>query len=82
MQNVIDPKPTAKEVKAAFAMTLAVAETIREAGEVPSGTIYAVLCGKVDLAGYQAMIRNLKAAGLVKEKSNLLTWVGPKLEGK
>jgi hypothetical protein len=80
--QLLDPKPSAGQVKAALAMTLAVAETIREAGEVPSGTLYAVLCGKVDLQGYEAMIRNLKNAGLVTESAHMLKWIGPKLEGK
>ena len=38
-----------------------------------AGTLYAMLCAKVDLPGYEAMIRNLKNAGLVSETANLLT---------
>jgi hypothetical protein len=78
--QLLDPKPTAAQIKAAFAMTLAVSEAIREAREIPSGTLYAMLVGKVDLQGYEAMIRNLKNAGLVEEKAHLLKWIGPELD--
>jgi hypothetical protein len=80
--QLLDPKPTANQVKAALAVTLAVAEAIREAGEIPSGTLYSMLISKVDLQGYEAMIRNLKNAGLVEEKAHLLKWIGPILEAK
>jgi len=79
MQNILDPKPTKEQVKAALAVTLAVAEAIREAKEIPSGTLYSMLIGRVDITGYEAMIRNLKNAGLVKESCNLLTWIGPEI---
>ncbi len=77
--QLFDPKPTKTQIKAAFAVTLAIAETIREAKEIPSATLYAMLIGKVDLQGYQAMIRNLKNANLVSETANLLKWTGPEL---
>lgn len=71
--------PTAAQLKAALAITLAVAEAIREAKEIPSGTLYAMLVGKVDLQGYEAIIRNLKNADLVTEIAHLLKWVGPEV---
>lgn len=80
IDTVLHP-PTPSQVKAALAVTIAVAEAIRELGEVPSGTLYAQLLGRVDLQGYQAIIRNLKSAGLVSESAHLLTWTGPKFEG-
>ena len=80
--QLLDPKPTATQIKAALAMTFAVAEAIREAGEIPSGTLYAMLMGKVDIQGYESMIRNLKNADLVEEKAHMLKWIGPKLEVK
>jgi hypothetical protein len=60
--------------------TLAVAEAIRELGSVPSGHLYARLMGQLSVESYGAIIRTLKGAGLVEEKSHLLTWVGPALE--
>lgn len=71
------PAPTAAEIKAALAMTIAVAEAIRELGSVPSGHLYAQMMGKVDLSVFEAMIRSLVNAGLVKNERNTLTWVGP-----
>lgn len=44
------PAPTAAEIKAALAMTIAVAEAIRELGSVPSGLLYAQMMGKVEFA--------------------------------
>lgn len=75
-------RPTAAQVNAAFALTLAVAETIRECGEAPAGTIYAALIGRVSLEGFQKMIQQLKNAGLVSESSHMLKWTGPALEGR
>ncbi len=71
--------PTTAQVQAAFRVTAAVAEAIREAKEIPSGTLYAVLCSKVDLAGYETIIRTLKGAGLVSEAAHMLKWVGPEI---
>jgi hypothetical protein len=72
---------TKEQTKSALKMILAVSETIREAGRIPSGTLYAVLMGKVDMAGYTKMIDILKRAGLVEEKFHELIWVGgPRLE--
>ncbi len=60
-------------------MLTAVSEAIREAGRIPSGTLYAVLMGKVNIAGYEKMIGILKGAGLVEERSHELIWIGPRL---
>jgi hypothetical protein len=79
-QQVLDAKPTADQVKAAFTMVAAVAEAIREAGEIPSGTLYAALISRVDLQGYESIIRTLKNADLVSESAHMLKWIGPKLE--
>ena len=78
-EQLLDPKATASQTRAALALTMAVAETIREAREIPSGTLYAMLVSKVDLPGYQAMIRNLKNAELVEERAHMLRWIGPEL---
>lgn len=74
-------QPTHAELKVALQLMMAVAETIREVGEAPSGTIYAALAlaDRVSLSGYQSLIANLKNAGLVREQSHLLTWIGPKI---
>lgn len=54
---------------------LVVTETIRAAGSLPSGPLFAVL--GVELSTYQAILGTLKRAGLVKESGHVLTWVGP-----
>lgn len=73
-------KPTRADIRAGLAMTMAVAETIREAGEVPSGVLYAGLVGRLDIHAYNKLIGILKNSGLVEEKSHLLRWIGPTLE--
>jgi hypothetical protein len=56
---------------------MAVSETIREAGAVPSGHLYAALISKVDLEGYQRLIRTLENAQLVEKRGDMLRWIGP-----
>lgn len=65
------------EVKAAFAVLVAVSETIREVGQVPAGILYARLMDRMDLAGFESMIRVLVNAGLIRQDGNILRWVGP-----
>ena len=67
------------QAKAALSALVAIADAIREAGRVPSGTLYAILCGRMDLRTYEALIRTLKNAGLVEEKYNELRWIGPEV---
>jgi hypothetical protein len=71
-------RENAIEAKQAINVIHAVAEVIRELGEVPSGHLYAQVMGVVDLATYNKIIELLKGAGLVSENAYLLTWTGPK----
>jgi len=68
---------TKDETKAAVETILAVAEAIRELKEVPTGHLYAVLCGKLELQTFQKIIGMLKNAGLVTEANHVLTWKEP-----
>jgi|SRR6185369_438684 len=78
IDSIMNPtRPTKQQVASAMQITLAVAEAIRKAGRIPSGHLYAMLIGKVDIDGYQAMIRTLKNTGLVTESMNELIWTGP-----
>ena len=70
-------KVTKKEVKAVLDTIAAVASAIRTLGSVPSGHLYALLCGTLSLESYQRIIDQLKKSGLVKEENHLLTWIGP-----
>ena len=67
---------TQNHVKAALGILRAVADTIRELGEVPSGHLYAHLMSKLSLEQYEQVIGVLKQAGLITESNHLLTWVG------
>lgn len=69
---------TTDEARAALAIVQAVAETIRELREVPSGHLYASLMGRLTLDQYNRVIGLLKRSGLVEEPSaHLLRWVEP-----
>lgn len=55
------------------------AEVIREAGNIPSGYLYAMVMDKTDLNNYNRIIDMLKRTGLVSESTNhVLKWEGPK----
>jgi hypothetical protein len=69
--------PNAKTVVAATEVILAVAECIRDLGEVPSGHLYAQLCGLMTLEQYSQIIEIIVSTGRVRESNHLLTWVGP-----
>jgi hypothetical protein len=56
----------------------AVAETIRELGEVPSGHLYARLMGVMELHQFEQVIDLLVDARIVEHSpSHLLRWIGP-----
>ena len=62
---------------------VAVSETVREAGQVPSGVLYAGLVGVVDLPTYEWVLGKLIGAGLIKVESNhLIRWVGPVIQAE
>ena len=74
------PQPTPTQLRAGLALTLAVSEAIREAREIPSGTLYASLMGKVDYEGYQKLLRILTGAGIIEViPSHLIRWTGPEV---
>lgn len=73
----------AEHVKSALQVTFAVAESIREAGSIPEGTIYAALMGRVTLEGFDACLRTLERTGLIRrEPSHLVRWIGPQIESR
>ena len=73
------PAPSANQKKAAVALVFAVAETIREVGEVPSGTLYTMLMDKISYTDFNHLLGILKGSGMVEDRDHLLVWVGPKL---
>jgi hypothetical protein len=55
----------------------AVAEAIKDLGEVPSGHLYAMLMGHMSLETYEGIINVLVRSGKVEKKmSHLLVWKG------
>ncbi len=58
-----------------------VAECAREAREIASGTLYAVLCDRVALADYQTVLGVLSRAGLIEvTRSHMIRWIGPEID--
>lgn len=68
---------TKQQLKAGLSIVFAVAESIREVGECPSGPIYAALCGKVDMIGFEKIINTLVGAKLIEKRGVMLRWIGP-----
>jgi hypothetical protein len=67
---------TSAQVKAAVQVVVAIGETIKELGSIPSGHLYAQLMGRMSLDTYNKIIGVLVKTGAVKEEGYLLTWVG------
>ena len=71
--------PSKEQIAAVLMAIKALADVIREKGEVPSGELYANVMGHVSLETYNSMVDRLVGTGLVKRtNSHLLIWVGPK----
>jgi hypothetical protein len=79
-KEIANMKPTtpttAAQAKAAIGILTAVADTIRELKEVPSGHLYARVMGHLSLAQYEQVIGVLKGAGLIRVENHLISWVG------
>lgn len=65
------------QIGAALAVAGTIGKAIRELGQVPSGVLYAQVCGVMSYTAYQGAVGLLKHAGVVTEQNHLLTWVGP-----
>jgi hypothetical protein len=65
------------EIAAALEVVASVGAAIRDLQEVPSGHLYAQLCGVMSLDTYLRVVNVLKNANLVREIHNCLVWVGP-----
>jgi hypothetical protein len=72
-------KPTPEQIRAYIQTVKAIADTIKELGQVPAGTLYAQLMSLMSLDAFERTIGQLTGAGLVRrEPSHLLVWIGPK----
>lgn len=66
---------TTKEQLTAGLNTLrALANTIRELGEVPSGQLYASVMSVMDLASYEKAIALLVRSTIIRKCGDLLVW--------
>ena len=68
---------TKEQLKSALNTIQALGQAIRELKEVPSGILYAQLCGSLSISDYEAAIRLLVKSGVVeKSPGHILTWIG------
>lgn len=79
MSNLNAVLPGGAELAAGAQVVFIVAESVREAGEIPSGTLYALLAAHVSLDGYQKVLGILTRAGLISVHSHLIRWIGPQV---
>lgn len=83
LNDILDmpgPPPSAAAISNAIRAVSALAEAIRSVPEIPSGHLYAQVCGYMDLDGYVRALDVLKRAGVVEQEGHLLRWIGPRLE--
>jgi hypothetical protein len=65
--------------QAVMKIIAAVGEAIKDAGQIPSGELYAMLLNfGITFNQFETLIMTMKRAGLVAENNNLLTWTGGK----
>lgn len=77
LTNQIYPEAITKsDVETALQIVRVVADAIRELGSVPSGHLYARVCGHFSLAQYQSILDTLVRAQLIKVENHLITWTG------
>jgi hypothetical protein len=67
---------TKEQKEAAFKCVLALTESIKELGSVPSGHLYAQIMDRCSLSQYTQLIKMVIGTGLVTKDNNLLTWIG------
>ena len=65
------------EARRAMMLAITTAEAIRTAGQIPSGTVYAMMMGQMSLKAYESILDRLVGAGLIRRDVHLLTWIGP-----
>jgi len=69
---------TRAQLGPALDAVMTISEAIRTAGEIPAGVLYATLCGRMDLASFNGLVKVLQGAGLVERTpAHMLRWVGP-----
>jgi len=70
------------EIARAIRTLAAIADAIRELGSVPSGHLYSRLQDRFTLGQYEAILRRLTEARLIKVENHLVTWIGPEKDSE
>lgn len=66
-----------KQIKAQLEAIVALGQAVKEAKQIPAGTLYAVCCGVMTLEVFDKCIDYLVKAGVVvRHPSHLLEWIG------
>jgi phospholipid N-methyltransferase len=79
----MNARVTKGQLAAALNAVKAIADCIRELGEVPNGELYARLMPSgIQFEQYCKIIEALKGAGVVTESNNLLKWSMPDAPAK
>lgn len=68
-------RPTCDELQAGLGIIKAVADTVRELGRAPRGTLYAALMGRgISFTAYERIEGILVNSGLVRRSGDELVW--------
>lgn len=62
---------------ASLEITVLLGQAIREAGETPSGHLYAHVMSHLSIQQFETLIQNLINAKCVSKRGDVLTWIGP-----
>ncbi len=74
-------RPTSKQIGAYLVAVKAIADTIREVGECPLGSVYVGCMNVMDLDCFNGIIRRLESAGLISVSgASLVKWTGPAMD--
>lgn len=71
-----------QQIDAGLRVVAAVADAIRELGEVPEGHLYTMLMSKFSLQDFNAIIRLLAEKKLIRVEEHLITWIGWEVLGQ
>jgi hypothetical protein len=66
-----------EQIKSGLEILRAVADTIKELKQVPSGILYSQMMEHMELSTYDKIIGILKGAKLIREENHMLVWIGP-----
>ena len=73
-------RPASKQISAYLIAVKAIADTIREVGECPLGTVYTACMSRMDMQCFEGIIKRLEGAGLVSVSgASLVKWTGPQM---